>query len=207
MPAVCVHCGQPAAERTWIEQLFEHRHSEGGTTFTIAPVAVPFCPGCTATHRRERRVVTPLARLGMMFRSHVMYAVVFQVALALFFLTRWDMVTTVVAACFGLLAAVCARLAFNETRYLAVSPPTGVSRAFSFSPDVSSLFEPERRHYTLSNPQFAEAFMTVNRDRLWDPASPHALRAASKRSFAIAIGILIAAAVVIWGIYDEYWAE
>jgi hypothetical protein len=207
MPAICIHCGAAARERVWIEQRFEHHNSEGSPTYSMVPVAVPFCPACNATHQRERRAVSPLARLGMMFRSHIMYGVVCQVALGLFFLLKFSLPTTIAAVFFLLLAAVCARAAYNETRHLAVSPPTSVSSAFVFSEDHSSMFEPERRFYTLRNPQFADAFLHVNRDRLWDAASPHAQRAAVKRSWAIAILIVLAMAVIIWGIYNDYAAD
>jgi hypothetical protein len=69
------------------------------------------------------------------------------------------------------------------------------------------MFEPERRVYTLRNARFGEAFIAVNRERIWDPASPQAQRAATKRSFAIAVFIVVAAGAIAWGIYDEYFSD
>jgi hypothetical protein len=191
-----------------VEQLFQHHDSESGTSYSIVPVAVPFCPPCSAIHRRERRVLSPLAIIGTMFRSHVMWGAAGHFALAALFLSKGISPGAMIGGGFFLLlGALCARFAYSETRHHRVSPPTSVSSAFSIGLDISSMFEPERRTYTLRNPQFAEAFVAVNRDRLWDPASPHAQRAAAKRSWAIAVLIVLAAAVVVWGIYKDYIAE
>jgi hypothetical protein len=207
MPAVCINCGGTAAERSFIERVIEHQHSDSPTRYSVERVAVPFCPLCLDLHRREQRVTPPLTRIAMMYKSSVMYGATCQAALALFFLTRGNTVTTVVAAFLFLLAAICARIAFNETRYAAVSPATSVSGAFRIGDDASSMFEPERRLYTMRNPRFAEAFIAVNRERIWDPASPQAQRAANKRSFAIAVFIVLAVGAVAWGIYDEYFSD
>ena len=99
--------------------------------------------------------------------------------------------------------ALC-RWVFQPVVALHTAPQYG---RFSFGHDISAAFEPERRIYTLRNPHFAEAFTLVNRDRLWDPASPHAQRAASKRAFATALAIVLAAAAVIRGLYDQHVSD
>jgi hypothetical protein len=207
MPAICIHCGGVASARFYIQKVFERHHDESPTTHTVESVAVPFCPVCLAAHRRELQTVPPLTRIGMMYKSGVMIGATCQAALALFFLTRGSFVTSAVAAFFFALAAVCARIAFNQTRHLAVPPATTMSSAFDIGDDRSEMFEPERRFYTLRNAQFADAFIAVNRERIWDPASSQAQRAATKRSLAIAVFIVLTIAVVAWGVYDEYFSD
>ncbi|HET8546634.1 MAG TPA: hypothetical protein VFL57_01445 [Bryobacteraceae bacterium] len=207
MPAVCINCGGTASQRFHIEKIFEHEHDESPTTFSLRRIAVPFCPLCLDTHRRELRVVPPLARIRMMYNSGAMWTATVLAIIAVVLLTRGGMLPIAIAAFLLLVAAVCALIAFYQTRYLAVPPATSVSSAFGFGGEVSGMFEPERRVLTLRNAQFAEAFVAVNHERIWDPASPQAQHAATKRSFATAVFVVIAIAAVAWGIYDEYFSD
>jgi hypothetical protein len=54
---------------------------------------------------------------------------------------------------------------------------TSVTLAFDFGPDISDALDPgERRIYTMRDAVFAEAFVQLNRDRVWapDPAAERA---------------------------------
>jgi hypothetical protein len=84
------------------------------------------------------------------------------------------------------LAAIgCTRSAYNETRRFAVPAQTSVTRLFDFSDDLSEPFDLPRRAYTALNPVFGEAFHLLNRDRVWDPASPQAIRASRHRGIVM----------------------
>lgn len=208
-PGVCASCGTPARTLLTIEKVFERNSTDDAPRrYVIGEAHVPFCAACTARHAREVKRVGRLWRTLLCFRSGAMIsalgatlfaALMGQAALqrAVYGGSQSVEVLGVLAACCALVAAGCARYAYNETRRFAVPAQTSVTRAFDFSDDRSASLDAPRHVYRLSNPAFAEAFRALNRDRHWDPASPRAVRASRTRWIVIA---LIAVAAVAAGI-------
>jgi hypothetical protein len=201
-PDLCASCGVPAQARLTIEKVFEVNSSDDTPRgYVVDEVSIPFCPTCIATHDREVGRTTPLARMLLCFRSAMMIsalgAVFFAGLLANAALGSMyrDMTSVVVlgglsALC--VLAAVgCTRSAYSETRRFAVPAQTSVTRRFDFSDDLSQQFDLPRRRYTALNPAFGEAFRALNRDRVWDPSSPQAIRASRHRGIVMAILLIV----------------
>lgn len=210
-PDRCASCAAPARERLTIERVFE-RNSTDDTPrgYEIGTVHVPFCPACLAIHAREVQQVSLPARLLLCFRSAMMIsalgATFFAGLLGRDAIQRALHGSMRTAAELGVMSLLCvlaaflsARSAYRETRRFAVPADTRITRTFEFSDDLSGPFDAQRYTYTLSNPAFAEAFLAVNRDRVWDPSSPQARRASRHRG--IAMGILLAAMVIV-AFYD-----
>jgi hypothetical protein len=211
-PDLCAGCGVPARARLTIEKVFERNSSDDTPRgYVVDEVHVPFCPSCIATHDREVGRITRISRILLCFRSSMMIsalgAVLFAVLLAKGALEGamdGDMPSVVVLGGFSalcVLAAIgCTRSAYNETRRFAVPAQTSVTRRFDFSDDLSEPFDLPRRAYTSLNPVFGEAFHSLNRDRVWDPASPQAIRASRHRGIVMAILLVV---IVIVAFHEE----
>jgi hypothetical protein len=212
MPDVCAHCGTPAQERIRIEKVFRRDYQDGKPSdYDIVGVSVTFCPPCAARHVQEARRIAPLMRLLMCFRSAAMLGVAGSLLLGGIFVrplleniaARDNMGMAMFGAVVGffvLIAVGCARAAYGETRRFAVVEQTSITKSFDYGEDISRTFEPRRHAYTLSNPLFAEAFVTRNRDRAWDPEGPRASKARKAQKVAMA---LVLAAAAVWFAWEH----
>jgi hypothetical protein len=211
-PDLCACCGAPARARLTIEKVFERNSSDDTPRgYVVGEACVPFCPTCMATHEREVRRVSLPWRMLMCFRSTMMYsacgAMLFAVLTAqgaLQRVTYGDMQSVAVLGGLSILCVLaaigCTRAAYNETRRFAVPVQTSITGAFDFSDDLSDPFDATRRAYTSLNPAFAEAFHVMNRDRVWDPSSPQAIRASRHRGIVMALLMVV---IVIVAFHEE----
>lgn len=211
-PDLCACCGVPARARLTIEKVFERNTSDDTPRgYVVDEVSIPFCPTCIAKHDREVGRITWMSRMLLCFRSSMMISALgaglFAGLLAQGARERavyGDMTSVVVlggVSALCVLAAIgCARYAYNETRRFAVPAQTSVTRCFDFSDDLSAPFDLPRRSYTALNPAFGEAFHVLNRDRVWDPASPQAIRASRHRGIVMAILLVV---MVIVAFHEE----
>jgi hypothetical protein len=77
-------------------------------------------------------------------------------------------------------------------------PPTPTLAAVNFDDDRMVLFEPARRTVTFTNALVAEQFATLNSALVWDPATPHARRAAGARWLVGALLLVAGIAALAW---------
>ena len=211
-PDLCAGCGVPAQARLTIEKVFERNSSDDTPRgYVVDEVRVPFCLTCIEKHDREVGRITRMSRMLLCFRSSMMISALgaglFAGLLAQGARERamyGDMTSVVVlgglsALC--VLAAIgCTRSAYQETRRFAVPAQTSVTRCFDFSDDLSAPFDLPRRAYTSLNPAFSEAFHVLNRERVWNPASPQAIRASRHRGIVMAILLVV---IVIVAFHEE----
>ena len=76
-------------------------------------------------------------------------------------------------------------------------PQTNITRAFDFSAREAELFDVPTSTYAIRNREFADAFVALNRERVWNPDAPTAKRNARWRRliYAGTVGILVALAL------------
>jgi hypothetical protein len=214
MPRICANCGAAASESIAVENIFTG-HSRNPNSHVVASIYVPFCPSCIARHRSEARVVTPLERFFLCFRTVVIIPALASGGFAAFFglkvlkeLATGDgqsaMMLSAVVAFFGLISAGTVRSAYNQTARFAVIPRTSVTSAFDYGADCSELSEPERHRYWIRNEAFAEAFAALNQNRVWHSRGPAARAAKSKRTAAlVAFGVVIAV-ILLWDVVANF---
>lgn len=85
--------------------------------------------------------------------------------------------------------------AWTSSRAHRIEKQTDVTLACDFSDNVSRLLEGERRIYRIRNREFAESFVSLNRDRVWTEADDRR----SSRQSMIVLGVVVAVGAVIWG--------
>ena len=187
---------------------------DGNTRYTATRLRVPVCSTCLQRHHAEGKFWSLPARLLLCFRSFLIIAVIgasvmFSLIAPAFLrqLLKADLIGVLafgaVLTFFGAIAAGSLRAAWNETERFAVSPPTSVSRMVQWTTDLSAMFEPEHRGYTFVNPQFAQAMLDRNRDRIWTASSPTARHAAAKRRVLKYVLVAIVAVFAVIGILKE----
>jgi hypothetical protein len=210
LPNLCAACGTMAAERIVCSKVFRRTHSDSPTEHIVSSVAVPFCAACAASHRQQTPEITTLRKVLLSFATAEMLGAVlpgmaaaFVVWLALKDLVNGRFLRALtmlpIAGLFGLIAWYQRRHVWRETAHLRVPAQSSVARAFDFSDDLAAVFEPPRFVCTIQDPAFAQAFESLNRDRLWIAGSP-AVRAeqqAAQRKTRIGIVIFVVIALVV----------
>ncbi|MBL8215222.1 MAG: hypothetical protein JNK87_31170 [Bryobacterales bacterium] len=188
---------------------------DGNTRYTATRLRVPVCSNCLQRHHTEGKVWSLPARLLLCFRSFLIIAVIgasvmFSLVAPAFLrnLLKPDPIGILafgaVLAFFAAIALLSLRAAWNETERFALSPPTSVSRMVHWTTDLSAMFEPEHHDYTFVNRQFSQAMLDRNRHRLWNPASPVARQAASRRRTVKYLLLAILALFLLLGVLKEY---
>jgi hypothetical protein len=176
-PPLCPHCGNAAAGKLDYAKVFV-RSDDDTTRHIVTRVSVPFCGPCIEAHHREEVKPSALQTLWTSFSSMHMLGAVFPAMAAVFVLhiVLGDLLhgnlprATIelgIAAVFALIAYLQARAVWEMSEYLRVLPQTSVTRAFDFSDDASTAFEPERFNCTIENGRFANAFRALNIEREW----------------------------------------
>ena len=207
LPEICANCGAPATGKIQVERAFAHPREEVRGRF------VPFCAACLAIHAREVKPMPTLELLLTIVRTPLMVPVIGFSAVALWFAleaieetVRRDLTGLALmgglAALFSLIAAGSLIGAWRTTRARRVIAQTSISSAFDFGPDISSVFESERRRYTIRSQEFTGEFLAANRKRLWTAGKRQ--RAASRRFYAAAIGGILLLGFLLWQMYREW---
>ncbi len=202
-PDICPSCGAAARERVRVRKVFRRTSRHRPTRYFIAEARVPFCPACIARHESEvERMSAPRRLLTALVSFEALGALTcggFALFVALKILSPMGEGDPLGVPILGLMllfatvALVQARLAWTRTERFAIPPQTSVTRAFDFSDDVSDVLDSEqRRVYAIRDPAFAEAFATLNRDRVWLP-DPKTERVERRLTIAFAVFLALAA--------------
>ena len=208
-PNRCANCGAVTSERLPVRKVFARNTSYLRRTgsrryrgYRIDTARVPYCPACIAQDAREGQSLASRwrARLGSLLIQS--FPALFPLGFVVFLLTTISPPGTsgdsggfvrTLALVFGGSGLGLIAYAWWDTRRSMVPRQTSVTLAFDFSPDVSDLLDHnQRRVYTMRDAAFAEAFTTLNRDRLWQP-DPAAERAEMRVWIACAIFLVLGA--------------
>ena len=206
MPGLCANCGAAAKERIRVRKKFTRDSDEGPDKILIVEAYPPLCGDCLRRHEAEEERVSFAGRILLCFRSGMMIGAAVTFFGALFFLyilgpgigsgNRVEFLFGAgLPGFFAAISLVFVALAWRDSEHLTVKPLTSVAQAFDFSDDVSKLFEPARRRYTLRNAEFAEEFGRLNADKVWVRSGTRAQRAHLLRWVAFAL--FLAAGVVV----------
>lgn len=201
-PRVCPYCGDTASEQITVKKAFRRRprRRSSGSGFTrpyrIASAAIPLCGKCVAEHRATVRPPSTATKFMTFLFTPLVIPVIGSAWLASVIYGSMKGTTGNGALIgWGLFALMlanvvwCTFLMWQTTRANRLDPLTEITRACDFSEDVSEFYEKERRIYAIHNKAFAEAFATLNRDRVWTEADQSR---SMKLSFAVAVGMLLA---------------
>ena len=209
-PSRCANCGAVTTERLTVRKVFGrmagHRHlmsSNRYPGYRIDTARVPYCPACIEQDASERPSVA--ARWRARLPNLVVQSIPALPCLGFaVFLVKDMAVPTpggISAAGFelalALLFAVCGAglivRALWETRRYMIPQQTSVTLAFDFGTDISDVLDPgERRVYAMRDAAFADAFMALNRYRVWRP-DPAAERAERRVWIACAVFLVFGA--------------
>lgn len=215
MPALCVSCAAPYGGFAVVESVFTRTHSDSPNTYVVGRLSVPLCVACLGRHNAERPPIDAVKRVLLMFRTPEVFAGIAPGAASLFVLwiaiprfLRFDLISmgffSALSGFFGLIAFFGFRAAWQDSERYAVQPPSSVSSAIRFSDDRADLFEPEHHTYILSNPQFAAAFIELNKALIWRPDGRQANVARQKRNLSYIVFGIVVACVVIYSLLDEF---
>lgn len=72
-------------------------------------------------------------------------------------------------------------------------PPTPTLASVDFGDETFELVASNRRAFTFANPDVAAGFAAVNADRIWDPASPRAVR--TRRLNRVLVALVLASGI------------
>jgi len=213
-PDRCANCGVVTRERLPVRKVFGRNAGRRRRTrsrvyrgYRIDTAQVPYCRDCIAQDARERQSMASRwrARVGTFLLEA--FPALFPLAFAVFLLTALDLprkpgyafygFEQILALLFGSAAVGAMAYAWWSTRRCLVPRQTSVTLAFDFSPDVSDLLDHvPRRVYAMRDAAFAEAFIALNRDRVWQP-DPAAVRAEMRVwimcAVVLAVGAVVAA--------------
>lgn len=187
--------------------MFRRTYSDSATTYEIEGAVVPYCNPCIAQHEHEVRALSWPQRVAVSLTTGLTISALGSGFMALLFLpdavrslTRsgfpWPLV---VVMFFALIAYSSLSGAWKQNAHRRVPPQTGITRAFDFSESHAEMFDAPRSTYSIRNSAFAEAFVALNRARIWNPQTPAAKRSAHSRKllYAVTIGALVA-----WALWD-----
>jgi len=210
-PALCPNCGNPASRKLEVPKVFRRTYSDAPTSYSVESVVAPYCNRCIAHHEHEERKLSWPQRLAVSLASGLTISAFGSVFMASVFLpdalrelTRpgfpWLLV---VVAFFALLAYGSLAAAWQQTAHRRVPPQTSITRAFDFSESHAELFDEPRSTYSIRNREFAAAFTALNRERIWNPHSPKARRAAQSRKLAYGAAFGVLAAFFLWDLATD----
>lgn len=216
LPDVCARCGEHASQRLYWEKVVQDT-SDGGSSYTIIGSRAPFCGRCLEQHEREIQRMPAWKQLLQVFRAEAMIPAALAAAAAVFAAVKlmpnpvkadWMDVLLFggVVGFFGLISFGSLLTAWTNTRHHCVPPVTAIAGSFSFSGDISEMFEGERHRYVIVNDAFFEALLAANRDKLWKPSSERARRASWKRKTLYVVLGIGAAVLVLWE-WIEPWVR
>jgi hypothetical protein len=209
LPDVCARCGQPAPKRLYWDKVIDSYDSDSGYTHEVVGARAPFCGRCLERHEREIRRMPVWKQLLQMFRSRLMYSAalagVAAIVAAIQLIpnpvnAQWSDVVMFagIVGLFTLISLGSLFGAWRSTRAHRVPPVTAIAGSFSFSEDISEMFEGERHRYVMVNDAFFEALLAANRDKVWKPGSGRARRASwIRKVLYVAAGVGIGV-VVLW---------
>ena len=173
-------------------------------TYNTVVVEIPFCYACAELHRAEARKASRFRRWRSLIFSPVHIATI---GFAIIFFKMdlswkdfqglgpkglWVASTPVVA----LLLANW--LAFWYTRPDRFEPRSDITNACDFSKNVSMEFGRQRHIYTMRNKAFADAFIELNRDRVWTREDQERSSWRVLYQGVILLGALIIARLLMW---------
>jgi len=209
LPDVCARCGQPATKRLYWEKVIASYDSDSGYSHEVVASRAPFCGPCLEQHEREIRRMPLWKQLLQMFRSRLMFsAVLAGIATTIAAIqlvpnpvtAQWSDVIMFagITGFFALISLGSLLGAWRSTRAHRVPPLTTIAGSFSFSDDLSEMFEGERHRYVIVNDVFFEALLAANRDKVWKPGSERARRASRLRTALYVAGGVAVAVILLW---------
>jgi hypothetical protein len=204
-PSLCPACGAPASTRIRVAKIFGRRSLYGHYAYFrfIVRMSIPFCRFCAERHEQLVRPVPSI--IGSFFRTPAVLsflgAVGVAIMLSMVFLQGGEGLSLGarlyalggIVALVGLGVFITAR----EARFLRVPPLTDLTSACDFSDNIGHPFG-RRRLYAIRNSDFAAAFATANKDRLWTDT----IRKRDERISTIVFVLLAVAAVIAWLVRD-----
>lgn len=201
-PALCPNCGDPASRNIIVEKVFRRAsNTDTPDGYVIEAASPPYCDRCIAQHERELRILSWPQRVAVSLATGVTIAALGSGFMALLFLPDavrdlahpgfpWLLAMVLF---FSLIAYASLSSAWNENAHRRVPPQTSVTLAFDFSASYAELLDTPRATYSIRNAAFAEAFMALNQERVWNPDSPAAKRTAHSRKliYGVVVGLLV----------------
>lgn len=213
-PSRCANCGAVTTERLRVRKVFGrmagHRYLMSSTRdpgYRIDTARVPYCLACITQDARERPSTASRWRARLPSLVVQLIPALPCLGFAAYLLTTidttmhgdngataFDWALVLLFAASGLILIV---RALWETRNHMVPRQTSVTLAFDFGPDISDLLDhAARRMYAIREAAFAEAFIQLNRDRVWAPdagAERTEVRVWTAALVFLALGALVAA--------------
>jgi hypothetical protein len=214
-PALCPHCGAAASRKIDMHKVFRRTYNDAPATYTIESASVPFCDRCIALHEHEARTLSWLQRVAVSLASGVTISAIGSGFMAYLLLPDalrelarpgfpW---LALIALFFALLAYGSLWTAWTQNAHRRVPPQTRVTRAFDFSESYAELFDAPRSTYSIRNRTFADAFIALNRERVWNPKAPAAKRAARSRKLVYAAALAALFAIFLWDLAGDLFGS
>lgn len=184
-PPYCVNCCAPAHSRLLVRKIFRRlpggRYHGHGWKYVIRSARIPYCPSCMARNAEIvaaermstgelvfRLVGTPLvipfvggAIVARVFLPDLMAAPIGNPLHNVGFAVAAAMLLAMVTSALG---------SWNATRFYLVPRSNEITSACDFSDELGGLMTGWHRAYEFRNPDYAQAFIAANRDRLWTQA-------------------------------------
>jgi hypothetical protein len=212
-PDLCPSCGGKANAPVLVQKVFHFASDDGEDAPTVQYLRPLFCAGCASRHHQEQRPVpswTPLLRLVKGGGTGIAGLIVF--GIGLYFVSEAISSFSLLLAGFALLPLAVGWILFmvnwRDTRHLAVSEATSVSKSVDFTPSLEESYEPSWRAFFFQREDYAARFRELNGDRLWDPGGQEARKAAKRRArtgdlkiAAVVAGVIL---ILIWLYYKEF---
>lgn len=215
-PRSCPHCTRPATSRLTVGRVTAHRDEESGELSHTVIVFHPyFCDACIAIHRTEqkpdptlpfRRILHGWKLWIPLLGSAWVCSIVIEPFLSA--LAKADragiLINGGILTLFATVSFGCAIAIWAASRHLAITPPSSVTSAITFSDDLSRTFEPQWRRFTLRNAAYAELFRGLNRSRLWSRQRKEAQRALVLRYYGKILGFTALGILLVFALADEF---
>jgi hypothetical protein len=178
-PAICVHCAAPARKLVDRAEVYTHSDCEAGYWHEIVRARVPLCAACLDVHNRECPDRGLIRRIGLLFRSWHVLALVGSLGTTVFFLYRAAITPYTplfgvhaplwFVLFFGLLFLWILRGTWRDTEHLAAPEPSSVTAAVQIGENEAGLLQRRRHGFGFRNAVVAQRFQEANKHRVVQP--------------------------------------
>lgn len=215
-PPVCPNCAKPATSNLHMERVFlfyVYRGSEAKneTVPSINTLDVPFCNGCLQQQRAHQTEPSPWTPIKRIFSEAEGFAGLVVIAISYLFLAealkRFSLFPLLLACLPLSVGYFLIRRVWQKSKHMSLTKPTNIDLAFDFTPFLSLDFEPAWRAFQFRSQSYAEAFRQANIHQLWNPKSPEAKSASSKRKRALNKSNWIVGAILLAIVLYMIWQE
>ena len=206
-PPLCANCCAPATSKLVVKKIFRRqpggRYLGHGWKYVIRSARIPYCPTCMA-HNADIVAAERMPFLELIVRlvaTPLVIPFVGGAIVARVFLP--DTITKpigdplhnaglAIAAAMLLAMGTSAWGSWHATSFHLVPAENEITSACTFSDELGDLFTSWHRAYAFRNREFAQAFISVNRERLWTKADT--VRTGNIR---FATGLLLLVALIV----------